>query len=109
MPEQDVTTGQLMLIEYQSVKDEQKARIGFRDNLLYVTLAVVAAVAATSAQSGRTSRTCGATWAPGWPISRGSSGRLRSKWCCTQGCSALRDGRRTVGHEVVVRGAVAAP
>ncbi|MEU5298281.1 hypothetical protein [Streptomyces umbrinus] len=55
MPEQDVTVGQLMLAEYQSVKDEQKARIGFRDNLLYVTLAVVAAVAAASAQSGQTS------------------------------------------------------
>ncbi|MFF3712485.1 hypothetical protein [Streptomyces phaeochromogenes] len=55
MPEQDVTVGQLLLVEYQSVKDEQKARIGFRDNLLYVTLAVVAAVAAASAQSGQTS------------------------------------------------------
>lgn len=55
MPEQDVTVGQLLLVEYQSVKDEQKARIGFRDNLLYVTLAVVAAVAAAAAQAGRTS------------------------------------------------------
>ena len=55
MPEQDVTAGQLLLAEYQSVQDEQKARIGFRDNLLYVTLAVVAAVAAASAQSGQTS------------------------------------------------------
>ncbi|MFF5010181.1 hypothetical protein ACFY3G_46135 [Streptomyces phaeochromogenes] len=55
MPQQDVTVGQLLLAEYQSVKDEQKSRIGFRDNLLYVTLAVVAAVAAASAQSGQTS------------------------------------------------------
>ncbi|MEV2198026.1 hypothetical protein AB0I02_44670 [Streptomyces phaeochromogenes] len=55
MPEQDVTAGQLLLVEYQSVKDEQKARIGFRDNLLYVTLAVVAAVAAASAQAGQAS------------------------------------------------------
>ncbi|CAL9588088.1 hypothetical protein SUDANB176_05176 [Streptomyces sp. enrichment culture] len=51
MPEQDVTVGQLLLAEYQSVKDEQKARIGFRDNLLYVTLAVVAAVIAAAAQA----------------------------------------------------------
>ncbi|MDL5203878.1 hypothetical protein [Streptomyces sp. ALI-76-A] len=51
MPEQDVTVGQLLLAEYQSVKDEQKARIGFRDNLLYVTLAVVAAVIAATAQA----------------------------------------------------------
>ncbi|CAM5637878.1 hypothetical protein [Streptomyces aurantiogriseus] len=54
MAEQDVTVGQLLLAEYQSVKDEQKARIGFRDNLLYVTLAVVAAVIAAAAQAKRT-------------------------------------------------------
>ncbi|QOV35445.1 hypothetical protein IM697_36160 [Streptomyces ferrugineus] len=52
--ERDVTVGQLLLAEYQSLKDEQKARIGFRDNLLYVTLAVVAAVVAAAAQTGRT-------------------------------------------------------
>ncbi|WP_328562754.1 hypothetical protein [Streptomyces coelicoflavus] len=51
MPEQDVTVGQLLLAEYESVKGEQRARIGFRDNLLYVTLAVVAAVIAAAAQS----------------------------------------------------------
>ncbi|CAM5578900.1 hypothetical protein [Streptomyces fumanus] len=51
MSEQDVTVGQLLLAEYQTVKDEQKARIGFRDNLLYVTLAVVAAVIAAAAQA----------------------------------------------------------
>jgi hypothetical protein len=53
VPERDVTVGQLLLIEYQTVKDEQKTRIGFRDNLLYVTLTVVAAVIAASAQAGR--------------------------------------------------------
>lgn len=53
--ERDVTVGQLLLAEYQSVKDEQKARIGFRDNLLYVTLAVVAAVIAAAAQARQTS------------------------------------------------------
>ncbi|MGW5635754.1 hypothetical protein [Streptomyces sp. NPDC003832] len=51
MAEQDVTVGQLLLTEYQTIKDEQKARIGFRDNLLYVTLAVVAAVVAAAAQA----------------------------------------------------------
>ncbi|MEU7208071.1 hypothetical protein AB0B06_06660 [Streptomyces sp. NPDC044989] len=51
MPEQDVTVGQLLLAEYESVKGEQRARIGFRDNLLYVTLAVVAAVIAAAAQA----------------------------------------------------------
>ncbi|MFD7462316.1 MULTISPECIES: hypothetical protein [unclassified Streptomyces] len=56
MPEDsDVTAGQLLLAEYQSVKDEQKARIGFRDNLLYVTLAVVAAVIAAAAQAKQAS------------------------------------------------------
>ncbi|WP_262063599.1 hypothetical protein [Streptomyces sp. STR69] len=51
MPEQDVTVGQLLLAEYQTVKDEQKTRIGFRDNLLYVTLTIVAAVIAAAAQA----------------------------------------------------------
>ncbi|MFF5298146.1 hypothetical protein ACFY5F_02180 [Streptomyces sp. NPDC013161] len=51
MPERDVTVGQLLLAEYQTVKDEQKTRIGFRDNLLYVTLTVVAAVIAAAAQA----------------------------------------------------------
>ncbi|MFF3333814.1 hypothetical protein ACFYWX_30420 [Streptomyces sp. NPDC002888] len=52
---EDLGVGQLLLAEYQSVKDEQKARIGFRDNLLYVTLAVVAAVIAAAAQARQTS------------------------------------------------------
>ncbi|MCQ9136388.1 hypothetical protein [Streptomyces hilarionis] len=52
--QQDVRPGQLLLAEYQSVKDEQKARIGFRDNLLYVTLTVVAAVVAAAAQAAQT-------------------------------------------------------
>ncbi|MFJ8142540.1 hypothetical protein [Streptomyces sp. NPDC096013] len=55
MPEQDVTVGQLLLAEYHSIKDEQKARIGFRDNLLYVTLGVVAAVIAAAAQAKQAS------------------------------------------------------
>ncbi|SOD83605.1 hypothetical protein [Streptomyces sp. Ag109_G2-15] len=51
MAERDVTVGQLLLTEYQTIKDEQKTRIGFRDNLLYVTLTVVAAVIAAAAQA----------------------------------------------------------
>ncbi|WP_105970807.1 hypothetical protein [Streptomyces geranii] len=49
----DVTLGQLLLAEYTVLKDEQKTRIGFRDNLLYVTLTVVAAVIAAAVQAGR--------------------------------------------------------
>ncbi|WP_427919934.1 hypothetical protein [Streptomyces sp. cg40] len=55
MSQQGVTVGQLLLAEYQTIKDEQKARIGFRDNLLYVTLTVVAAVIAAAAQAGQAS------------------------------------------------------
>ncbi|MER6916146.1 hypothetical protein ABT354_31120 [Streptomyces sp. NPDC000594] len=40
------------MTEYQVIKEEQKARIGFRDNLLYVTLAAVTAVIAAAAQTG---------------------------------------------------------
>ncbi|WP_218129350.1 hypothetical protein [Nonomuraea maritima] len=36
-----MSKAQLLLAEYQALKDEQKARIGFRDNLLYVTLGAV--------------------------------------------------------------------
>lgn len=54
-PEEGVSVGQLLLAEYQSVKDEQKARIGFRDNLLYVTLAVAAAIVAAAAQTKQAS------------------------------------------------------
>ncbi|MFI9151767.1 hypothetical protein [Streptomyces sp. NPDC053367] len=49
--ERGVGVGQLLLAEYQTVKDEQKTRIGFRDNLLYVTLAAAAAVIAAAAQA----------------------------------------------------------
>lgn len=54
MAERDVGMGQLLLAEYQTIKDEQKTRIGFRDNLLYVTLTVVAAVIAAAAQARQT-------------------------------------------------------
>ncbi|MFJ8440880.1 hypothetical protein [Kitasatospora griseola] len=40
----DITVGKLLLAEYDRVKEEQKTRIGFRDNLLYVTLAAMVTV-----------------------------------------------------------------
>ncbi|WP_033347998.1 hypothetical protein [Kitasatospora aureofaciens] len=47
----DITVGKLLLAEYDRVKDEQKTRIGFRDNLLYVTLAAVITVLIGAAQT----------------------------------------------------------
>ncbi|MFY1699906.1 MULTISPECIES: hypothetical protein [unclassified Solwaraspora] len=38
----------LFLIEYEQLKAEQRARIGLRDNLIYVTLAAYAAIAAAA-------------------------------------------------------------
>lgn len=48
---EDVTIGKLLLAEYDRVKEEQKTRIGFRDNLLYVTLAVMVTVLIGAAQT----------------------------------------------------------
>lgn len=48
MPDGDITVGKLLLIEYEHIKEEQKTRIGFRDNLLYATLASMAAVIAAT-------------------------------------------------------------
>jgi hypothetical protein len=42
--EADAVAGRLLLLEYEQVKEEQRARIGFRDNLLYATLAAMAAI-----------------------------------------------------------------
>jgi hypothetical protein len=47
---QDVTVGGLLMVEYERVKGEQQARIGFRDNLLYATLASMGAVVAAALQ-----------------------------------------------------------
>lgn len=41
----------VLLAEYAHIKEEQRARIGFRDNLLYVTLAAVTAVVAVATQA----------------------------------------------------------
>ncbi len=50
---EDVTESRLLLAEYDRVKEEHKARIGFRDNLLYFTLAASTAVLAITIQSRR--------------------------------------------------------
>lgn len=47
-----VTLAELLVAEYAALKEEQRARIGFRDNLLYATLAAMAAVVAGALQSG---------------------------------------------------------
>ncbi|MFD7240507.1 hypothetical protein [Streptomyces massasporeus] len=49
----DVTEGKILLAEYDRLKEEQKTRIGFRDNLLYFTLAAATAVVAITVQSGQ--------------------------------------------------------
>ncbi|MFF9346410.1 hypothetical protein [Streptomyces sp. NPDC014734] len=49
---EEITESRLLLAEYDRIKEEQKARIGFRDNLLYFTLAASTAVLAITVQSG---------------------------------------------------------
>ncbi|MEU7945611.1 hypothetical protein AB0C50_13120 [Micromonospora taraxaci] len=53
MSDPEVSTAKLLLVEYERLKEEQKVRIGFRDNLIYATLASMAGViAATLSGSG---------------------------------------------------------
>ncbi|MFB8202104.1 hypothetical protein [Kitasatospora purpeofusca] len=47
----DVTESKILLAEYDRLKEEQRTRIGFRDNLLYFTLAAATAVLAIAVQS----------------------------------------------------------
>ncbi|MET9395075.1 hypothetical protein ABZY20_32485 [Streptomyces sp. NPDC006624] len=49
----DVTESRLLLVEYDRIKEEQKTRIGFRDNLLYFTLASATAVLAIAVPGGQ--------------------------------------------------------
>lgn len=49
-PDRAVT---VLLSEYDSLKAEQRSRIGFRDNLLYAVLTAAAAIAAVTATAGR--------------------------------------------------------
>ncbi|ROR45858.1 hypothetical protein [Kitasatospora cineracea] len=51
MAESGITVEKLLVIEYERLKEEQKSRIGFRDNLLYVTLAAVLTLLIGSAQT----------------------------------------------------------
>jgi hypothetical protein len=53
MSEQEITTGRLLLVEYERLKDEQKSRIMFRDSLLYATLASMATVIGATINSPR--------------------------------------------------------
>ncbi|WP_219826061.1 hypothetical protein [Nonomuraea typhae] len=43
----------VVLAEYERLKTEQTARIGFRDNLLYATLTAIAAIATVTASTAR--------------------------------------------------------
>lgn len=45
-----MTAAEVLLSEYSSIKDEQKNRIGFRDNLIYATLASIALVVTAAVQ-----------------------------------------------------------
>jgi hypothetical protein len=49
---EEFSVGHLLVLEYKQLKAEQLARIGTRDNLIYVTLASLAAVAAATLQLG---------------------------------------------------------
>ncbi|MEK8169196.1 hypothetical protein NKH77_03460 [Streptomyces sp. M19] len=48
----DDMSSRLLIVEYEQVKEEQRARIGFRDNLLYATLASMAAIITFTFQGG---------------------------------------------------------
>lgn len=48
---EDVAT-RVIIVEYERIKEEQKTRIGFRDNLLYATFASLAGIIAVTVSSG---------------------------------------------------------
>lgn len=52
LPDDGVTRGKLLVLEYERLKDEQRQRIGFRDNLIYANLVSLATVIAIVAGSG---------------------------------------------------------
>jgi hypothetical protein len=47
----EITTGGLLRAEYEQLKQEQRGRIGVRDNLIYATLGSMAAVIAAALQA----------------------------------------------------------
>ena len=49
--DEDLSFGKVLLTEYEQLKQEQRARIGYRDKLVYLTLAATAAVIAAILQS----------------------------------------------------------
>ncbi|BBH68343.1 hypothetical protein ACTI_50280 [Actinoplanes sp. OR16] len=51
MAHDDVSTTNLLITEYERLKEEQKTRIGVRDNLIYATLGSMAAVTAATLAS----------------------------------------------------------
>jgi hypothetical protein len=54
LAEEEFSVGQMLVLEYKHLKNEQLARISTRDNLIYVTLASLAAVAAATIQLNMT-------------------------------------------------------
>jgi hypothetical protein len=60
MQNEEVTVGKILITEYERLKEEQKVRIGFRDNLLYVSIAAMASVIAATLRSQ--SFSAGPTW-----------------------------------------------
>ncbi|MEV6527248.1 hypothetical protein AB0M43_35495 [Longispora sp. NPDC051575] len=51
----DMGIRELLVLEYQHLKEEQRMRIGIRDNLIYATLGSIAAVVVVALQSERVS------------------------------------------------------
>ncbi|MCW6004625.1 hypothetical protein K1W54_08515 [Micromonospora sp. CPCC 205371] len=51
MADREISIENVLLIEYERLKEEQKTRIGFRDNLIYATLAAMAGVVAATLTS----------------------------------------------------------
>src|SRR5579859_57270 len=45
---EEITAAQVLLVEYEQIKGEQRSRIGFRDNLLYASLVAMAGVVAAA-------------------------------------------------------------
>jgi hypothetical protein len=45
---EEITAAQVLLIEYEQIKGEQRSRISFRDNLLYASLVSMAGVVAAA-------------------------------------------------------------
>lgn len=51
-PADHIPVSSLLILEYERLKEEQKVRIGMRDNLIYVTIAAMAVVVAAVLPAG---------------------------------------------------------